>query len=52
MYEVKIKGSDLVDLLEDWSGHVYENIKEEDRITDVQLRYGDEVVITIGEETE
>lgn len=51
-YKVTIRGSDLINLLEDWFGNVYQNIKEEDRITEIRLRFGDEVEITIGEEEE
>ena len=49
-FTVKIDGSKLIDLLETEFGNVYQNIKEEDRITKVQLHYGDEVEIVIGEE--
>ncbi len=51
-YKVTILGEDLIDLLEDHLGNVYENIKEDDRITKIRLHYGDKVEITIGEEEE
>ena len=50
---ITIKGTDLLDAL--WSGQlVYDGeidgIDEDDRIEKVQLRYGDEIIITIGED--
>ena len=46
-YIVKISGSNLIEALEEKLGNVFENIKEDDRITNIKL-YGDDVEITIG----
>ena len=50
MFKVKISGRDLIDLLESQFGNVYQNIKEDDKITDVRLDYGNDIEITIGDE--
>lgn len=47
--KVKISTRDLIDDLEARFGNVFENIREDDDITKVELRYG-EIEITIGED--
>jgi hypothetical protein len=49
-YTVTIRGSELIDALEDKLRDVYQNIEEDDRIIKVQLHFGDEVEIVIGKE--
>lgn len=52
---ITIKGTDLLDLLCEGKlafDGCTDGIKDEDRIERVQLRYGDEIDITIGEEDE
>jgi hypothetical protein len=49
-FTITIKGNDLIEWIENNKGGVYENIKEDDRITNIQLRYGDDITVTIGDD--
>jgi len=52
MYKVKISSDELISLLHDhYDKDIYQNIKEEDKITSVEIRYTG-IEITIGEEDE
>ncbi len=46
-----ISHSDLIDLLENYFEDVFENIKEDDGISNIEL-HGNQVSITIGESDE
>lgn len=50
-YTVTISHDDLIDLLQTYDNKVYENIKDGDLVTIVEVGYGD-IEITIGEEEE
>lgn len=51
MITVSVSHNELIDWLETLKGGVYENVKEDDRVEQIQIGYAD-IFITIGTEEE
>ena len=49
-YTFEIDENELINAIESQTGGLYENIQESWHITNIKLRYGHQIEITIGEE--
>ena len=49
-YKLTVDGDQLMEFLDKWDGKLFENLKEDDIITRVEVDYAGDVTFIIGQE--